>query len=223
MSLARGLDLQIRDAFGVSELIGVDEAGRGPLAGPVMAAAVLLGPEPLPELRGVRDSKELLEKEREALFLPIMRRAKRVAVGWAQPASIDKVNILVATLHAMRRCVRRLGSDALVLVDGNCYIPRLGQRQMTIVDGDAKSLAIACASVIAKVTRDRLMVKLDKKYPGYGLAKHKGYATREHRAALRELGPSPIHRQSFGPVRLSMEEKAELREVEGIAAIAAQA
>ena len=200
MSLARGLDLQIRDAFGVSELIGVDEAGRGPLAGPVMAAAVLLGPEPLPELRGVRDSKVLLEKEREALYGPIMRRAKRVAVGWAQPTSIDKVNILVATLHAMRRCVRRLGCDALVLVDGNCYIPRLGQRQMTIVDGDAKSLAIACASVIAKVTRDRLMREFCARLPEYCFGQHKGYGTELHLVKLHEHGPCPIHRRSFEPV-----------------------
>jgi ribonuclease HII len=201
VSLERGLDAKLRAALDLSELIGVDEAGRGPLAGPVVAAAVLLGPGPMPELSGVRDSKELLEAEREALFEPIKRRALGWAVAWAQPASIDKINILEATLAAMKRAVLKLPSRTVVLVDGNCAIRGLDRSQLTVVDGDAKSLAIACASVLAKVTRDRLMVKLDKRFPGYGLAQHKGYATRAHRAALRALGPTPIHRQSYAPVR----------------------
>lgn len=206
MSLARGFDAVLRRSLGVSELIGVDEAGRGPLAGPVVAAAVLLGPEPLPQLRRVRDSKLLLEAEREALFEPIRAAAKAYAVVAVQPKSIDELNILAATLVAMRRAVKRLKSDAVVIVDGNCPIRGLPrQRQMTLVDGDQRSLAVACASILAKVTRDRLMVKLDKRYPGYGLAQHKGYATRAHRAALRQLGPSPIHRRSFRPVRLAGE------------------
>ena len=203
MSLERGLDADIRRSLGVTDLIGVDEAGRGPLAGPVVVAAVQLGPEPLPELRGVRDSKELLEAEREALYEPILRRARRVSLAWAQPRSIDKLNILAATLLAMRRAVKRIDAPALVLVDGNCCIRGLRRPQLAIVDGDAKSLAVACASVVAKVTRDRLMVKLDRRYPGYGLAQHKGYATRAHRRALMALGPSPIHRMSFSPVRLA--------------------
>mgnify|MGYP001587969001 CR=1 FL=1 len=205
MSLEEGLDARLRRALGVSELIGVDEAGRGPLAGPVVAAAVLLGPGPLPQLRGVRDSKELSEEERQALFQPIKRHALATAVAWAQPRCIDKVNILAATLMAMRRAVLKLHSRALVLVDGNCVIRGLDRSQIAVVDGDAQSLAIACASVLAKVTRDRMMVNLDRRYPGYGLARHKGYPTREHRAALRRLGPSPIHRLTFAPVREACE------------------
>jgi ribonuclease HII len=204
-ALERGFDAALRRSLGLTELIGVDEAGRGPLAGPVVVAAVLLGPEPLPELRRVRDSKALLEEEREALFEPILRRARGVAVVAVQPRSIDKLNILAATLLAMRRAVLKLKNPALVVVDGNCPIRGLRQPQMALVDADARSLAVACASVVAKVTRDRLMVRLDKRYPGYGLAQHKGYATRAHRAALRKLGPSPIHRRSFRPVRLAGE------------------
>lgn len=209
-ALERGFDSALRRSLGISELIGVDEAGRGPLAGPVVVAAVLLGPEPIPELRRVRDSKALLAEEREALFGPILRHARGVAVAWAQPGSIDSLNILAATLLAMRRAVRKLKSPALVLVDGNCPLRGFSQPQMTLVDGDALSLAVACASVIAKVTRDRMMVTLDRRYPGYGLAQHKGYATRAHRKALRELGPSPIHRRSFAPVRLAAERVALL-------------
>lgn len=197
MPLETGLDARLRQALGVSELIGVDEAGRGPLAGPVVAAAVLLGPGPFPALARVRDSKVMLEEEREALYEPIKRQALATAVAWADPRSIDKVNILAATLMAMKRAVLKLGSRALVLVDGNCAIRGLDRSQLAVVDGDAKSLAIACASVLAKVTRDRMMVRLDKKYPGYGLAEHKGYGTRAHRQALKTLGSSPIHRASF--------------------------
>ena len=202
-ALERGFDSALRRSLGISELIGVDEAGRGPLAGPVVVAAVLLGPEPLPELRRVRDSKALLAEEREALFEPILRRARGVALAAVQPREIDTLNILAATLLAMRRAVRKLGSSALVLVDGNSPVRGLSQPQMCLVDADRMSLAVACASVVAKVTRDRLMIALDRRYPGYGLAQHKGYATRAHRAALRELGPSPIHRRSFAPVRLA--------------------
>ncbi|MDE2038701.1 MAG: ribonuclease HII [Elusimicrobia bacterium] len=200
--MERGLDLALRRELGVSELIGVDEAGRGPLAGPVVVAAVLLGPQPCPELKGVRDSKVLTAARREALFEPIRRRAQ-VAVAWAQPNAIDRLNILAATLWAMRRAVLRLGSTALVLVDGNRRIPELAQPQRTVVGADAKSLAVACASIVAKVARDRWMRSLDRRYPGYGLARHKGYPTREHRRTLFELGPSPSHRLSFAPVRLA--------------------
>lgn len=198
MPLWRGLDADLRRSLGVEELIGVDEAGRGPLAGPVVVAAVLMGPQPCPpELRPVRDSKLLLETQREALYEPIIRHARAYALSFMQPRSIDKLNILAATLAAMRRSIKKLDSKALVLIDGNCCLKGLRQPQMAVIDGDALSFSVACASILAKVARDRMMVKLDKRYPGYGLAVHKGYATRAHRRALRDLGPSPIHRLSF--------------------------
>jgi len=176
---------------------GVDEAGRGPLAGPVVAAAVVLDPKRLPQ--GAADSKTLTPERREALYEIILATA-RVGVGVVDVATIDSVNILNATFLAMRQAVERLDRPPdLAIVDGN-RAPALACRVRTLVDGDALCLSIAAASIVAKVTRDRLMVALDAECPGYGFAAHKGYATPEHLAALKALGASPHHRVSFAPV-----------------------
>ncbi|HAH05381.1 MAG TPA: ribonuclease HII [Elusimicrobia bacterium] len=196
-------DTETRRRLGASSLIGIDEAGRGPLAGPVVAAAVLLPSRPLPELAGVKDSKKLTPKGRERVF-PLIRRAARVGVGWALPEEIDQVNILQATFLAMRRALERLRlapeEAPWVLVDGNQAVPGLALRQKTLVGGDDLSLSIASASVVAKVVRDRWMRVLESRYPGYGFAKSKGYGSAEHMDALGRLGPSPVHRRSFHPV-----------------------
>ncbi len=176
---------------------GVDEAGRGPLAGPVVAAAVVLDPQRLPE--GAADSKTLTPDRRETLYDIILAIA-RVGVGVVDVATIDRVNILNATLLAMRQAVERLDRlPDLAIVDGN-RAPSLPCRVRTLVDGDAHCLSIAAASIVAKVTRDRLMAALDAECPGYGFAAHKGYATPAHLAALKALGASPHHRVSFAPV-----------------------
>ena len=175
-------------------LCGVDEAGRGPLAGPVVAAAVVLPSELT--LPGINDSKKLSVKQREALYRPITEQALGWAVGLCSAAEIDAMNILEATMLAMRRAIGQLAvRPDFLLIDGNrmpCQAP--GQ---AIVGGDGKVACIAAASVIAKVTRDRMMIKLDTDYPGYGLAQHKGYPTKDHYEALRRLGPSDLHRRSF--------------------------
>lgn len=194
-------DDALRRARGVSLLAGVDEAGRGPLAGPLVVAAVLLGPGAHPALCGVRDSKLLSAARREALFPVIAASARAYSLAWAHPATIDHDNVLAATLCAMRRAVLRLPECGLVLVDGPHSIPGLGRKQMAIVGADRLSLAVACASVLAKVVRDRWMRRLDRVYPGYGFARHKGYGTAHHLEALRRLGPSPAHRRSFSPIR----------------------
>ena len=201
MGLPGDFDALIRRTLAVTEIIGVDEAGRGPLAGPVVAAAVRLGPRPHPSLTPVRDSKLLSPAKRAVLFERIREAALGVSVGWAHPREIEATDILEATLSAMRRAVLRLRPEALVLVDGPRPIPGLGRRQLAVVDGDARSLAVACASVVAKVVRDRWMERLDRRYPGYGLALHKGYGTAAHEEALVRLGPSPAHRRTFAPVR----------------------
>jgi ribonuclease HII len=176
---------------------GVDEAGRGPWAGPVVAAAVVLDSRNIPP--GLNDSKKLTEARREALFDPIMRSA-RVGVGIASAALIDEINILQATYRAMQDAVAALGTaTTMALVDGN-RAPPLSIRVLTIIEGDGKCLSIAAASIIAKVTRDRIMLDLDLTYPGYGLSKHKGYGTAFHMAALRRLGPCREHRKSFKPI-----------------------
>lgn len=176
---------------------GVDEAGRGPWAGPVVAAAVVLDPCNIPA--GLNDSKKLTEAKREALFDPIMQ-SSRVGVGIASAALIDEVNILQATYRAMMDAVVALGTaTTLALVDGN-RAPSLSIRVQTIIEGDCKCLSIAAASIIAKVTRDRIMHDLDTLYPGYGFAKHKGYGTAAHMAALQRLGPCIEHRKSFKPI-----------------------
>jgi len=177
---------------------GVDEVGRGPLAGPVVAAAVILHPER--PIAGLADSKKLSEKRRESLDLEIRERALCWALGRAEPEEIDRINILQASLLAMQRAVAALSmAPELALVDGN-RAPQLPCRIRTIVGGDASEPVISAASIIAKVARDREMVQLDARYPGYGLARHKGYPTKQHIEALRQLGVSEIHRRSFGPV-----------------------
>lgn len=182
-------------AQGVSVICGIDEAGRGPLAGPVCAAACIL-PAGL-ELPGLNDSKKLTEKRREALYTQIIAQAVAWAVCLVDEKTIDEINILQATFRAMRGAVDGLSvRPDLCLVDGN-RDPGLGLRTQTVVKGDAACASIAAASILAKVTRDRLMVQLDAQYPGYGFAAHKGYGTKAHYAALDALGLCPIHRRSF--------------------------
>jgi ribonuclease HII len=178
---------------------GVDEAGRGPLAGPVVAAAVVLRPRA--ELPGLDDSKRLTAEQRREVHARVLTQARAFAWSVVGQRAIDRLNIRVATLLAMRRAVDRLGLvPRLVLVDGVDRIPGLACEQRAVVDGDARSLSIAAASVIAKVVRDRIMECLDGVYPDYGFARHKGYATPEHLEALARLGPCPLHRYSFAPV-----------------------
>lgn len=181
---------------GIRDVCGIDEAGRGPWAGPVVAAAVVLNPDDIPP--GLRDSKKLKEAQREALFEPIMRRA-RVGIGIAEVDRIDRDNILQATFWAMAQALSRIDGVALALVDGN-RAPKLPCKTHTIIEGDTKSLSIAAASIIAKVTRDRIMIAHDAAYPLYGFARHKGYGTPFHQEALTQHGPCPLHRKSFAPV-----------------------
>ncbi len=182
---------------GIAPVAGVDEAGRGPLAGPVVAAAVMF-----PEVRLIRklkDSKRLQAAEREALYDEIASSGATIGVGVAEVNEIDRVNILGATRLAWSRAVSSLGQPpALVLIDGNMR-GELAFPQATLVKGDALCASIAAASIVAKVTRDRLMIDLDRRHPQYGFARHKGYATVEHLAALRRFGPSPAHRRAFLP------------------------
>jgi len=180
---------------GIRFIAGVDEAGRGPLAGPVVAAAVIFYPgENIP---GVRDSKRLSADRRETLFPVIRLRAVAVAVESVSESDIDRINILQATYLAMRRAVANLAiQPEHILVDGRA-IPDVPCPQTGIVHGDDRSLSIAAASIVAKVTRDRLMVQLDEQYPEYGFARHKGYGTRDHVLAIRRYGPCPVHRKSF--------------------------
>lgn len=176
---------------------GIDEAGRGPWAGPVVAAAVILDPGNIPP--GLNDSKKLTEAKREALF-PAIMAAAQAGVGEASPEEIDSRNILAATFLAMSRAVAALSPQPhLALVDGN-RAPLLSIRVKTIIGGDGKCLSIAAASIVAKVTRDRMMRELDGIHPGYGFAKHKGYGTAAHSAALSRHGPCQAHRRSFAPI-----------------------
>lgn len=176
-------------------ICGVDEAGRGPLAGPVAAGAVIL-PKGC-RILYLNDSKKLSEKRREELFLEIQDKALAWGVGIVGPETIDKINILQATFQAMREAVNGLSIKPDILFNDAVTIPEIGIRQIAIVKGDAKSISIAAASIMAKVTRDRMMREYDKLYPEYGFARHKGYGTAAHIAALREHGPCPIHRQTF--------------------------
>ena len=178
---------------------GVDEVGRGPLAGPVVAAAVIL--DPGRPIAGLDDSKKLSERRREALFDEITSLALCWALGRAEVEEIDEINILQASLLAMQRAVSALDiAPRQALVDGN-RLPRLECPARAIVGGDASEPCISAASIIAKVSRDHEMVVLDRSYPGYGLAQHKGYPTKAHMAALQTLGVTSIHRRSFAPVR----------------------
>jgi ribonuclease HII len=184
-------------------IAGVDEAGRGPLAGPVAAAAVIL--DPRRPIVGLADSKRLTPHRREALDLEIRDKALAFAVAFSTVEEIDRINILQASLLAMQRAVAGLGVvPQRVLVDGN-RCPRLTCEAEAIVRGDCSVPAISAASILAKVARDSEMLVLDGAHPGYGFARHKGYPTREHLAALRELGPCALHRRSFRPVRLLLE------------------
>jgi ribonuclease HII len=183
---------------------GVDEAGRGPLAGPVCAAAVILDvARPVP---GIADSKALTPERRATLAIEIRARCLAFGIGWAEPEEIDRINILQATFAAMRRALAALATPpAHVVFDGNRCPDLKGLAfecsAEAVVKGDAKVECVGAASILAKVARDELMVELDRRYPGYGLAGQKGYPTAAHVAALRRLGPSPVHRRSFGPVQ----------------------
>ena len=182
-------------AEGFKCVCGIDEAGRGPLAGPVVAAAVIL-PKGM-VIPYVNDSKKLTERRRELLYPEIMEKALAVGVGIVSPERIDEINILQATYEAMRQALSQLPVRPDVLLNDAVRIPGVDIPQVPIVKGDAKSISIACASVIAKVTRDRMMVEYDQLYPEYGFAGHKGYGSAAHMEALRQIGPCPIHRRTF--------------------------
>ena len=176
-------------------ICGIDEAGRGPLAGPVVAGAVIL-PKNC-EILYMNDSKKLSAKKREKLYDEIMQKAVAAGIGMASPARIDEINILQATYEAMRDAVAHLNQVPELLLNDAVTIPQITISQVPIIKGDAKSISIAAASIIAKVTRDRLMEEYDKILPGYGFAENKGYGTAAHIEALRKLGATPIHRKSF--------------------------
>ena len=176
----------------------MDEAGRGPLAGPVVAAAVILDPGAV--IRGVDDSKVLLPEVRERLFGVITSRAIAVGVGIADPETIDRINILEATREAMRQALTALARAPELVLTDFVALAGLAAPQRNLVGGDRRSATIAAASIVAKVTRDRLMAEADRLYPEYGFARHKGYATEEHRLALWRHGPCPLHRRSFSGV-----------------------
>jgi len=195
-----GLDFTL-----VQELVaGVDEVGRGPLCGAVVTAAVIL--DPARPILGLNDSKKLTEARREKLFDEIREKALAWCIARAEVEEIDQLNILQATMLAMQRAVEGLSvTPKLALIDGN-RCPKLQVPSTAVVKGDSRVPAIAAASILAKVSRDREMQALDQQYPGYGIAGHKGYPTPVHLEALRRLGPTPIHRRSFGPVRALLDD-----------------
>ena len=176
-------------------LCGIDEVGRGPLAGPVVACAVILPKDC--DILWLNDSKKLTAKKREELYNVILDEAVSVGIGMASPERIDEINILQATYEAMRQAVSKLSVHPQLLLNDAVTIPEITIPQVPIIKGDAKSVSIAAASIVAKVTRDRLMVEYDKIMPGYGFAANKGYGSAEHIAALKKYGPTPIHRRSF--------------------------
>lgn len=178
-----------------STICGIDEVGRGPFAGPVVAGAVIL-PKDHPILY-LNDSKKLSEKKREELYEVIMNEAVATGIGIASPARIDEINILQATYEAMRMAISNLSVQPDLLLNDAVTIPEIGITQVPIIKGDAKSVSIAAASIIAKVTRDRLMVEYEEVFPGYEFASNKGYGTKAHIEGLKKLGPTPIHRMSF--------------------------
>ena len=184
-----------REYAGWGAVCGIDEAGRGPLAGPVVAGAVILPKDE--KILYVNDSKKLSEKKREMLYDEIMSRALAVGVGVVGPERIDEINILQATYEAMRMAVAQLKVQPDILLNDAVTIPDLPIRQVPIVKGDAKSVSIAAASIIAKVTRDRLMREYDQIFPEYEFASNKGYGTKSHIEALKTYGPTPIHRRTF--------------------------
>lgn len=180
---------------GFTAVCGVDEAGRGPLAGPVCAAAVILKPDT--EINGLNDSKKLSEKKREELYSVITEKAVAYSIAFASVEEIEELNILGATFLAMRRAVEGLCPNAdFAIIDGNRE-PKLDVPAMTVIKGDSKSMSVAAASILAKVTRDRLLLEYDKKYPEYGFAAHKGYGTKAHYEAIAAHGITEIHRKSF--------------------------
>ena len=181
------------EAYGC--LCGIDEVGRGPLAGPVVAGAVIL-PKNC-DILYLNDSKQLSEKKREELYDVIMEKAVSVGLGFSSPERIDEINILKATYEAMRQAISKLSVQPAVLLNDAVTIPGVEIKQVPIIKGDAKSVSIAAASIVAKVTRDRLMVEYENILPGYGFASNKGYGSKEHIEALQKLGPTPIHRRSF--------------------------
>lgn len=201
-----GLDFNL-----VEELVaGVDEVGRGPLCGPVVTAAVIL--DPARPIIGLNDSKKLSEVRREALFEEICEKALAWCIARAEVEEIDRLNILHATMLAMQRAVEGLSvAPRLALIDGN-RCPQLSVPSAPVIQGDGQVPAIAAASILAKVSRDREMRALDLCYPGYGLAGHKGYPTAAHLEALQRLGPTIIHRRSFAPVRILLEQAAQVTE-----------
>ncbi len=176
-------------------ICGIDEVGRGPLCGPVVAGAVILPKDC--DILYINDSKKLSEKKREELYEEIMSKAIACGIGYASPERIDEINILQATYEAMRQAIAELKVKPDVLLNDAVNIPGVDIKQVPIIKGDAKSISIGAASIIAKVTRDRLMVEYDKIFPGYDFAGNKGYGSAAHIAALKELGPTPIHRRSF--------------------------
>jgi len=190
---------EFEDTFfqdGVSVIVGIDEAGRGPLAGPVVASAVILPKKAI--IFGVDDSKKVSEKKREVLYAEIYEVAEDIGIGIVDCKTIDEINILNATFLAMRRAIENMSvKPDLCLVDGNLHIKNLELRQQPIVKGDSKSISISAASIVAKVTRDRLMRQYDELYPEYDFKNNKGYGTKKHTQALLEYGISPIHRASF--------------------------
>lgn len=194
-------DIMLEDSADL--IAGVDEAGRGPLAGPVVAAAVIL--DPMRPIAGLKDSKQLTEETREQLAPIIKERALDWSVAHATVEEIDELNILQATMLAMKRAVAGLTvRPNLVLVDGN-RVPHLDIAVNAVVGGDETVAAISAASIIAKTTRDHWLMDLDRQYPEYGFAKHKGYGTAEHMAAIEKYGPLPVHRKSFGPIKKLIE------------------
>ncbi len=176
-------------------ICGIDEVGRGPLAGPVVAGAVILSKDYT--ILYLNDSKKLSEKKREMLYDEIMEHAAAVGIGMADPECIDEINILQATYKAMRLAIKNLGVRPDILLNDAVTIPEVDIPQVPIIKGDAKSVSIAAASIVAKVTRDRMMKEYDKVYPGYDFASNKGYGTKAHIAGLKELGATPIHRVTF--------------------------
>lgn len=176
-------------------ICGIDEVGRGPFAGPVVAGAVILPKDC--DILYINDSKQLTAKKRDELYDEIMKKAVAVGIGMETPECIDKINILQATYKAMRNAINKLEVKPDILLNDAVTIPDVNIKQIPIIKGDAKSISIGAASIVAKVTRDRMMVEYDKIYPEYHFAKNKGYGSQEHIEALEEFGPSPIHRTSF--------------------------
>jgi len=181
------------ESFGY--ICGIDEVGRGPLAGPVVAGAVILPKDC--DILYINDSKKLSEKKREELYEVIMKKAVAVGLGYSSYTRIDEINILQATYEAMREAISKLSVKPDILLNDAVTIPQVDIKQVPIIKGDAKSISIGAASIVAKVTRDRLMVEYDKVYPQYGFASNKGYGSAAHIAALKEYGPCEIHRRSF--------------------------